>query len=276
MYSKRVRSRDWVAERKENGWRVQLIKQPSGKLQMYSSSGRRLYALERSFGKINLPLGTVFDSEAVVVRPELCDCIRLGREVGFDATSHFLVNHPDGLEIRVFDLLVDEGKNICGLELRFRRTMALIHVITLDHPRIKFVDWMYGAHPYLIKWINLDLRKDGAEGVVFKDLTSKYLPGRRTVQWLKKKWSLITFDVVITEILPPSEKLDPDWRRLAYGWSDRITRGVAPFQVHKDEADEHLGRVMEVQADELLPKKTLLYPRFVRWRDDKLPEECEP
>ena len=274
MYTQRVQQASWVAERKENGWRVALTKQPSGKINAFSSSGRRLHELERSLGDVDLPLATMLDSEVVVVKPELCDCLRLGRDVGFDATSHFLANHPDGLEVRVFDLLVDYD-NVTSWELKLRRNKARAYVHLLGHPRIKFVDWRAGNDPGLKEWIAW-LRADGAEGVVFKDLTSTYKPGRRTVQWLKKKWELITWDVVITEILPPSEKLHPDWRRLAYGWSDGITRGVAPYQVHKDDADNYLGRVLEVQADELMPSGTLLYPRFVRWRDDKRAEECTP
>jgi len=329
MYWDRVTQPGWIAEQKENGWRLQIIAQPSGELHVYSSSGRRMPAMEAELRKSRIylpgevskypedgiplasliPEGTILDTEAVVAHDEYCTCDRTGRPVGFDATSHFLANHPEGIEFRVFDILRMKGLLLLNTPLWSRR-LTLAHLLdniycswdnaaysegristheleTVDREEedreggasriLKMVKYIRGSDLELHTWID-ELQASGAEGVVFKNLYSKYQPGRRTVDWLKKKWAMITYDVVITEALGPSEKMDPDWVRLAYGWSDgtRIgpSVGVAPYQCHQDVAASYMGRVLELQGDELMPSGVILYPRFSRFRDDKRAIDC--
>ena len=291
-YWSRVTQPGWTAEQKENGWRLQLIKQPSNQLHVYSSSGRCLPEMEHelvhSVPAQLMPVGTILDTEAVVAYPERCDCLRSGRSVGFDATPHFLANHPEGIQFRCFDLLRKGGELLLEHTLWSRR-LYLANVLESmycgeapDETHVfRMVNSIMGSDLDLHHWID-ELQAGGAEGVVFKNLHSTYKPGRRTVDWLKYKWAMITYDVVLTEVLEPSEKMDLDWRRFAYGWSagrgagDGMgpSVGVAPFTCHKSDAPSYIGRVLELKGDELMPSGVILYPRFVRFRDDKRAQDC--
>jgi len=102
-----------------------------------------------------------------------------------------------------------------------------------------------------------------------------YESGKRTVRWLKRKWALETYDIVVLRVLPPSEKMNPTHRRLAYGWADGVEVGVAPLSGPAEEMERLVGHVMEVRANAVMPSGALLYPRYVRMRPDKSPSECE-
>ena len=276
-YWDRVTSGGYTAEEKENGWRLQIISQPNDMANVFSSSGARMFQMEGIVQQFihKLPHGTTLDTEAVVVHPEYCNCLRAesGRPVGFDATSHFLANHPEGIEFRAFDVLRFGGRSIMEHPLFARQTILGDLLNDVDSTILQPVKSIPGDSAYLHYWID-KLQASGAEGVVFKKLTSTYKPGRRTVDWLKKKWAMITYDVVLTDVLEPSEKMHQDHRRFAYGWSDGLSVGVAPFTCHKDSAFSYIGRVLEIKGDELMPSGVVLYPRFVKFRDDKSAEDC--
>jgi DNA ligase-1 len=148
-----------------------------------------------------------------------------------------------------------------------------------------------------------DARLRGNEGLMVKDLTSAYTPGRRGKSWLKLKRELATLDVVVTavewghgkraKVLSDYTFAVRDGDRLlnvgkAYsGLTDtEIAEMTHWFMEHTIE-DQGYRRVVEprivlevafnnmMRSDRHDSGFALRFPRILRIRQDKLPEEID-
>ena len=67
-------------------------------------------------------------------------------------------------------------------------------------PRVVLAPTLTADSPENLEEIFLAARQRGNEGLMIKDLTSPYTPGRRGKSWLKLKKELATLDVVVTAV----------------------------------------------------------------------------
>jgi DNA ligase-1 len=149
----------------------------------------------------------------------------------------------------------------------------------------------------------LEAQARGNEGLMIKDLESVYTPGRRGKSWLKMKRELATLDVVVTAVeyghgkrigvLSDYTFAVRDGERLvnigkAYsGLTDREIEEMTKWflehtiQDHGFRLDVEPKIVLEVAFNNMMRSGrhnsgyALRFPRIVRLRPDKLPEEAD-
>jgi DNA ligase-1 len=166
-----------LVEDKYDGVRAQAHK-GGDRVELYS---RTLDPVTHRFPEIvaalaALPGDFVLDGEAVAYDAEAGRCLpfaalqkRLGRKT---VTPALLKSTP--VAFMAFDLLYQDGESLLHLPLAERRAR---------------LDALFDA-----------ARHRGNEGLLVKDPTSPYSPGRRGRAWLKVKKALATLDVVVTAV----------------------------------------------------------------------------
>lgn len=192
----------------------------------------------------------------------------------------------------VFDILERDGDDLTGRSLDERK-VALREVVG-SHPHLEFVVFTKDGHRL---WEFIQGRS--LEGVIAKDPTSVYRPGRRTRRWLKIK-AFDTMDAIIvgyTEELRAVSALalaayDGDELRfigkVGTGFSAEDVRMLKdlfePLRIESPPFDFPAAyravnwveprHVCEVRYLEFGSQGMLRNPSFLRLRPDKDPEEC--
>ena len=194
---RRVGGEAWV-EDKYDGIRGQLHKEGE-RVVLYS---RDLNEVTAAFPEVVTAAGAVphdvlLDGELLafkggIVRPFFELQHRLGRKV---VSAQLLTEVP--VIFVAFDLLYLDGRNLLEEPLRERR--RLLDELSLPSP-FMLAYLIQANNPEELDRIFDAARARNNEGLMVKDPSSKYTPGRRGLGWLKLKKALATLDVVVTGV----------------------------------------------------------------------------
>jgi DNA ligase-1 len=255
-----------------------------------------------------LPRDAVLDGEIVPVRgASIMPFLELQKRLGRKTVSEELLA---GVPVAfvAYDLLYAGGRVMTDAPLAERR--AALEAIVGDEPaasvRLSGAKLM-GAGPALDEEFDA-ARARGNEGLMIKDPRSSYKPGKRGREWLKLKRALATLDVVVTSVEVGHGKRrnllsdytfavrrsedDPELLSVGKAYSGLTDVELAEltewFRAHTLQEFAH-GRVrvvepkivLEVTFDRVQESKrhksgyALRFPRILRQRTDKTPEEID-
>jgi DNA ligase-1 len=301
---------DFFVEDKFDGIRGQAHVQ-DGRVAIYS---RTLDEISIRFPELHRPLASlptdvILDGEIITARgAEILPFSDLQKRLGRKVVSEELqANTP--VVFVAWDLLYAGGQVLIDdpLEARRARLEDLIGTAS-DSERLRL-----SRTKRMNSVIELDDEFDGArargnEGLMIKDPSSSYKPGRRGREWLKLKKALATLDVVVTTVELGHGKrrnvlsdytfavrrsvTDPELLNIGKAYSGLTDAEIAEmtewFRAHTIQEFAH-GRVrkveprivIEVTFDRVQPSNrhqsgyALRFPRIVRLRPDKSPDEID-
>ncbi|MEM1013103.1 MAG: hypothetical protein AAGI46_12885 [Planctomycetota bacterium] len=192
--------RTWSAEHKLDGVRAQIHKSGTGDLSRVAIYSRTLDRVEAAWPDVvkqvrQLPGEWLLDGEIIAddghggVGPFANVQRRLGRD---DPSASVIATFP--ARFIPFDLLYRDGKPQIDKPCKERRSKLLdlvagSNVRPLDAVDVADADTISAAFE--------GARDAKNEGLILKDPTATYLPGRRGRGWLKLKTHLPTLDVVV-------------------------------------------------------------------------------
>jgi bifunctional non-homologous end joining protein LigD len=293
---------DWTFEIKLDGFRILALVR-DGKLKLLT---RRGLDATKQFPEL-LDLGVLLRSREAVLDGEvialgedgLPSFGRLQERSGWKGGKTGREPHPTiPVVYYVFDLVYDDGYSLFDVPLRERRRLLMARV--LDGPSVRLLDSFGGGDGILVFET---ARAQGQEGVVAKKLTSTYVPGSRTKNWLKIKAFREQSFVIVGFTAPQGGRqyfgslalavLDDD--QLTYagqvgGFDERTLSQIRdllkPLMVGKPEgiARHNLAPkdttwvrpelVCDVKYNEWTRGKILRQPTFLRLRPDLTIEDC--
>lgn len=288
---------EWSYEFKWDGVRVLALFAGSSP-DLFARSGAVVTSAYPEIADLRLPEGTLLDGEMVVLdgagRPsftalaERMHVRELGRAARLAATLP--------VTYMIFDLLFLDGHDCTGLPYQVRRER--LEQLGLAGPH-----WMVPPVFGDGTATAAAARENNLEGVVAKRNGSVYLPGRRSTDWVKVKFDR-TGDYVVGGWRSGVRKLGgllvgvptPDGLafrgRVGGGIGavaekellaelEPLARRDSPFAPgavpREDSRGAHWVRpelVVEVRYGNRTPDGRLRFPRYLRLRDDKTPEEC--
>jgi DNA ligase 1 len=288
----------WGVEWKWDGIRAQLIKR-RGEVFLWSR-GEEL--INESFPEIvqqaeKLPDGIVLDGEILPFKE--------GKVLSFQAlqtrlnrkkvTKKDLIETP--ISLMVYDLLEWEGEDIRSKPLRERRAILdeqkafplseILNPVDIDNA----------------KQLRLESRERGVEGFMLKRWDSPYQVGRKRGDWWKWKIDPLTIDCVLLyaqsgsgrrsnlytdytlavwqgdELVPVTKAYSGLTDKELSSMDNWIKKNtVEKFGPVRSVKPEH---VFEIAFEGIQPSKrhkagvALRFPRILRWRKDKKPEEAD-
>lgn len=292
-----------AVEWKFDGSRVQ-VHHADGKVTIYS---RRLENVTNALPEIveeikrNVKEGVILDGEVIAVKD--------GKPMPFQhVLRRFRRKHDVSkmvekipLKVYFYDIMYDGGE-IIDLPLKERRERLMSAVKESD--TLMVARQTVTRDPDEIRRIFDEAIKAGHEGVMLKNLDSKYIPGKRGKNWLKFKATMETLDLVVvggewgegkrSNLISSFELACLDEYgnllrvgKVATGFTDEdlveLTELFRP-EIEYQEGKKIVFRpkyVFEVAYQEIQksPKYesgyALRFPRFVRLRDDKSVEEAD-
>ena len=294
-----------VVEWKYDGGRVQVHK-TGDKITVFS---RRLENITESIPEIvagvkeHVKGDVILDGEVIAIKngkpmPFQNVLRRLRRKYDIDDKAEEIP-----LFVVFFDILYRDGKNLIDLPLMERRR-NLEEVITGEGV-ISIAIEIVTANPEEARKVYNDALNAGHEGVMIKNPSSRYSPGRRGKNWLKVKPTLETLDLVVVggewgegrrakfigsyELACYDPSTDGFLRvgRVATGFTDEQLEELTSIFADLIEYEE--GKIVrfvpkivfEVAYEEIQksPKYesgyALRFPRLVRVREDKSPNEAD-
>jgi DNA ligase-1 len=305
----RTMPEEFYVEDKFDGIRGQAHVQ-AGRVALYT---RTLDDVTHRFPELVAPLGklsadAVLDGEIVPVRgASILPFLELQKRLGRKTVSDELLAQTP-VAFVAYDLLYAGGRVLVDspLEERRRALETLIAPDSVATVRLSDVKRVRDAGALDAEFDAA--RERGNEGLMIKDPRSSYKPGKRGREWLKLKRALATLDVVVTSVevghgkrrhllsdytfaVRRSEE-DPELLNVGKAYSGLTDVELAEltewFRAHTLQEFAH-GRVrlvepkvvLEVTFDRVQESKrhksgyALRFPRILRLRDDKNPEEID-
>jgi len=295
----------WLEE-KYDGIRCQVHKQ-GARVELYSRDLNRITAQFPELAQTiaDLAADVILDGELLAWRDDRAlPFAELQRRLGRKGDDFFL-----GAEVPVsfcaYDLLWLDGVSLLGNPLRERR--AALDSLARRGPTVSLTvaPRREAADAVEIEAAFLAAKARGNEGLMAKDPTTPYTPGRRGLAWLKLKKAAATLDVVVVavefghgrrrDVLSDytfAIRDDATGRLLTVGKAysgltdDEIARLTAHFL---ERTLEENGRrrivvpdvVLEIAFDSIQPSDrhdsgfALRFPRIARIRIDKTPADID-
>ncbi len=190
-------------ELKYDGFRMLIHKTPEGKIIIYT---RRLDNVTKQFPEVERYVKAhvegksfILDSEAVGFNPKTQKykqfqdiSQRIRRKYDIEKLEKELP-----VEINIFDILDYNGKDLIEMPLIERRKL-LEKIVKPFKWKIKLAENIITDDLKKAKEFYKKALKDGMEGVVMKNLHSRYEPGARVDTWVKFKPVQDPLDLVIT------------------------------------------------------------------------------
>lgn len=295
---------DYAAEWKWDGIRGQVIRR-NEKVFIWSR-GEEL--MENRWPEIEsaaqlLPNGTVLDGEilASLGENQVLPFANLQKRIGRKSVSKKLLKEVPVI-FQAFDLLQDAGEDIRTRPFSERRQRLDRLLLSVDHPNLCRTQLIHGTSWEEWSKVRDRSREMNAEGLMLKRLDAIYESGRVRGAWWKWKVSPFTIDAVLiyaqkghgkrsglytdyTFALWEGETLVP-FAKAYSGLDDSEIKEVDRFV--RQNTRESFGPVrsvapaivMEIAFEGLQrsPRHksgiATRFPRIVRWRQDKKPEDA--
>ena len=177
---------DWTFELKLDGFRTLALVR-NGKVRLLSRRGQDTTKQFPELHDLEVLVRSkeaVFDGEVVALDEDgLPSFSRLQERTGWKGGRSAREPHPTiPILYYAFDLLYDDGYSLLGVPLRERRRLMMARL--LDGPSVRLLDSFGGNDGVLLFEA---AKAQGQEGVVAKQLSSTYTPGKRSRSWLKIK-----------------------------------------------------------------------------------------
>ena len=305
---KRTMPGEFFVEDKFDGIRAQAHVQ-NGRVAIYS---RTLDEISIRFPELAAPLGAlpadvIIDGEIITARgAEILPFSDLQKRLGRKTVSEELLASTPVVFVG-WDLLYATGKVLINDPLQARR-VRLAEIIGAGTERVRLSLAKRFADASGLDDEFDAARARGNEGLMIKDPSSLYKPGRRGREWLKLKKALATLDVVVTAVELGHGKRrsvlsdytfavrrsegDGELLNIGKAYSGLTDVEIAEmtewFRGHTIQQFAH-GRVriveprivLEVTFDRVQPSNryksgfALRFPRIVRLRPDKSPDEID-
>ena len=296
---------DWMVEWKWDGIRSQLIRR-SNRTFLWSRGEELLSGRFPEVEEVGalLPEGTVLDGELLPwTGAAPLPFAQMQRRIGRKTVSRKILAEVPVVLV-AYDLLEDDGQDIRALPLADRRArLAALLARTPSLGRFLLSPVVDGADWAAIQQARDEARTRGTEGLMLKRLDSRYGVGRRKGDWWKWKVTPHTVDAVLMYAQPGSGRRAGLFTDYTFGvWdADRLV----PFaKAYSGLTDVEIGRVdafvrrntlekhgpvrvvkpelvfeLAFEGIQLSPRHksgiAVRFPRMLRWRTDKRPEEAD-
>ena len=296
---------DWQAEWKWDGIRSQLIRR-QGETFLWSRGEELVTERYPELGTLGafLPDGTVLDGEILPYRDGVpLPFAQLQRRIGRKTVGKTILAEVP-IVLIAYDLIESEGRDLRGEPLATRRAQLEALVAAVDQPNRLVISPLVRAD----SWAGLaeareESRDRQAEGLMLKRLDSVYHVGRKRGDWWKWKVNPFTIDAVLTAAQRGSGKRASLYTDYTFSvWDgDKLVpfakaySGLTDTEINRVDAFirrhmiEKFGPVRTVKPElvfelgfEGIQRSTrhksglaVRFPRILRWRDDKKPEDAD-
>lgn len=225
----------------------------------------------------------IIDAEAVVVKDYFeVDGLQVP-SVDFSAVQTSLrtsLGNEDAVTIFVFDCLMMDGNSMLDVPevYRYKNAGKVVEVINMDGIKL-MPRWNHYNDSLYEECVNY-----GMEGLMVKNPLGKYVPNKRPKDtWVKLKAN-DTADVVVVGYKPGEGKYDGLIGSIEFGQYKNgmlVRKGFCSgmdedtrVEISKNRS-QFMHRVMEIRYfGKVGPEQNFRHPNFLRWREDKLPEDC--
>jgi bifunctional non-homologous end joining protein LigD len=295
--------KDWVFEVKWDGVRA-ITFLNKDVIEIHARSGRKIAhrypEIAQAIGSAISCNSAVLDGEIVVLKKQgVPDFQRHQKRMNVDSKKEieFLASDSPATYF-VFDILHLDGKNLEGLDFIERRKV-LTRVIK-PHPRVRVSDYIEGDGKALFE----SAVEKGLEGIIAKYKYGKYWQGARSSAWLKVK-GIMTQDCVVIGYTRGEGNREEyfgslilaayhngrlrfvghsgsgfgfDQLQKTFDVMQKLRTDECPVQpvpvANREPVWLKLQLVAEVKFNGWTKDGMMRAPIFVRFREDKLPNEC--
>lgn len=292
----------WIAEWKYDGIRCQLIRR-AGKTYLWSRGEEAIAARfpEVAEAAAKLSDGTVLDGEILAWRDGPLPFAELQRRIGRkEVGKRLLAEVPCALI--AFDVLEVQGTDVRRSGLLARRQLLEDCLAQAGSERIRLSERIGGTWDELAQ-ARLKARVNGVEGLMLKRADAAYPLGRKKGIWWKWKVDPLTIDCVLMYAQLGSGARAALFTDYTFGiWKDGA---LVPFAKAYSGLDQHEiklldawiranilerfgpvrtvppAQVFELAFEGIQPSNrhksgiAVRFPRIVRWRTDKRPEDAD-